>query len=321
MTKKERIVGDKILAFVFPGQAAQCVGMGKAMSDAFETARGAFETANEVLGYNLARLCFEGPKEQLDLTENTQPAVLATSFAILSVIREQTAIEPAVVAGHSLGEYTAAVCAGCLSFEDALLLVRRRAQFMQDAVPVGKGGMVAVIGSDRTTIEGVCNALLSEGEIRAANINCPGQIVISGEMSLLDRAMVMLKEKGARRLVKLPLSAPFHSKLMAPAADKFGQELDNLPFRDATMPIIANASASPIEAKEDVISALKRQMTSPVLWEDGVKKMVEIGVTDFVEVGPQKIISSFIKRISRDASISNVDGPESFERFKDAYSS
>lgn len=314
-------MSDGMLAFVFPGQAAQCVGMGKAMAEEFETARRAFETANEVLGFGLAKLCFEGPKEQLDLTENTQPAVLAVSFAILSVMREQTSIEPCLVAGHSLGEYTAAVCAGCLSFENALRLVRRRAQLMQEAVPVGKGGMVAVIGSDREAIESVCSELRSEGEIRAANINCPGQIVISGEMPLLDKAIEMLKAKGARRLVKLPLSAPFHSRLMAPAAEKFGLELDKLPFKNATVPIIANASASPVEAKEDVVESLKRQMTSPVLWEDCVKRMVEMGVTDFVEVGPQKIISSFIKRISRDANISNVDGPESFERFKDAYAS
>jgi len=312
---------DKMLAFVFPGQAAQFVGMGKAMTEAFEAARSAFETANEVLGFDLARLCFEGPKELLDLTENTQPAVLATSFAILSVIRAETGIAPRLVAGHSLGEYTAAVCAGCLSYESALRIVRRRAQLMQEAVPVGKGGMVAVIGSDRETIDGVCGELRNEGEIRPANINCPGQIVISGEMRLLDKAMLILKEKGARRLVKLPLSAPFHSRLMAPAAEKFGLELDKLPFEDAAVPIVANASASPIEAKEDVVEALKKQMTSPVLWEGCVKRMVEMGVTDFVEVGPQKIISSFIKRILIDVNISNVDGPESFERLKEAYAS
>ena len=314
-------MSDGTLAFVFPGQAAQCAGMGKAMAEEFETARSVFETANDVLGFDLAELCFEGPKEQLDLTENTQPAVLATSFAILSVMREKTSVSPRLVAGHSLGEYTAAVCAGCLSFEDALRLVRRRAQLMQEGVPVGEGGMVAVIGSDRETIESVCNDLQSEGEIRAANINCPGQIVISGEMALLDKAMLMLKEKGARRLVKLPLSAPFHSKLMAPAAVKFGLELDKLPFEDAAVPLIANASASPVQAKADVVEALKKQMTWPVLWEDCVKRMVEMGVTDFVEVGPQRIISSFIKRISSDASISNVDGPEAFKVFCDSYGS
>lgn len=181
--------------------------------------------------------------------------------------------------------------------------------------------MVAVIGLDRDSIEDVCEKLRSEGEIRAANINCPGQIVISGEMALLDKAMEMLKAKGARRLVKLALSAPFHSKLMAPAAEKFGLELVKLPFKDAKVPIIANASASPVEAKEDVVDSLKRQMTSPVLWEDCVKRMIEMGVTDFVEVGPQRIISSFIKRISRDVGISNVDGPESFEVFCDSYGS
>lgn len=312
-------MNGRILAFVFPGQAAQCVGMGKAMAEEYETARKVFETANDVLGFDLTKLCFEGPKEQLDLTENTQPAVLATSFAILSVMREDAGFAPSLVAGHSLGEYTAAVCAGCLGYEAALRLVRKRAQLMQEAVPVGEGGMVAVIGSDRQTIEGVCNGLQSEGEIRAANVNCPGQIVISGEMPLLDKAMLILKEKGARRLVKLPLSAPFHSKLMAPAAEKFGLELDRIPFENAEVPIITNAGASPVQAKEDVVEALKRQMTSPVLWEDCVKRMVEMGATDFVEVGPQKIISSFVKRISRDVNISNVDGPEGLERFKEAY--
>ena len=314
-------MGERTAAFVFPGQAAQCVGMGKAMAEEFETARRAFETTNDVLGFDLAKLCFEGPKEQLDLTENTQPAVLAASFAILSVIRAETGTEPRLVAGHSLGEYTAAVCAGCLEIEDALRLVRRRAQLMQKAVPVGEGGMVAVIGSDRETIEGVCEELRSQGEIRAANINCPGQIVISGEMALLDKAMDMLRDKGARKLVKLPLSAPFHSQLMTEAAEKFGLALDKLSFGDARIPIIANASASPVRAKEDVVEALKKQMTSPVLWEECVKRMIRMGATDFVEVGPQKIISSFIKRISRDVSISNVDGPEAFGQFKEAYAS
>ncbi len=314
-------MSGKALAFVFPGQAAQCVGMGKAMAGKFETARRTFETANGVLGFDLAKLCFEGPKEQLDLTENTQPAVLATSYAILSMMREKTGVKPRLVAGHSLGEYTAAVCAGCIEFEDALRLVLRRAQLMQEAVPVGEGGMVAVIGLDRDSIEDVCEKLRSEGEIRAANVNCPGQIVISGAMALLDKAMEMLKAKGARRLVKLALSAPFHSRLMAPAAEKFGLELVKLPFKDAKVPIIANASASPVEAKEDVVDALKRQMTSPVLWEDCVKRMIEMGVMDFVEVGPQRILSSFIKRISRDVGISNVDGPESFHVFCDSYGS
>jgi len=312
-------MGERTLAFVFPGQAAQCVGMGKEMAEKFASARAVFEKANEVLGFDLAKLCFEGPKEQLDLTENTQPAVLTTSLAILSVIREKAGVEPGLVAGHSLGEYTAAVCAGCLEFEDVLRLVRRRAQLMQEAVPVGQGGMVAVIGSDRETIEGLCEELRSQGEIRAANVNCPGQLVISGEMALLDKAMDVLKDKGARKLVKLPLSAPFHSRLMAPAAEKFGLALDKLSFEDARIPIIANASASPIRAKEDVVEALKKQMTSPVLWEDCIKRMIRMGATDFVEVGPQRIISSFIKQISRDVTVSNVDGPESLKAFCDAY--
>jgi len=314
-------VNGRLLAFVFPGQAAQSVGMGKAVSEKFESARRVFQLSDRVLGFALSELCFEGPKEQLDLTENTQPAVLATSFAILSAIRDETGAEPQLVAGHSLGEYTAAVCAGCLKFEDALKLVRRRAQLMQEAVPVGEGGMVAVIGLDREPIEAVCAELRAKGEIRAANINCPGQIVISGEMPLLDKAIKMLKERGARRLVKLPLSAPFHSRLMAPAAKRFGRELERVPFRDAKVPIVANASASPVNSKEEVVEALRRQMTSPVLWEDCVRKMIEMGATDFVEVGPQRIISSFIKRISRDVAVSNVDSPESLELFREKYAS
>ncbi|MBN1592681.1 MAG: ACP S-malonyltransferase [Candidatus Coatesbacteria bacterium] len=311
----------RTLAFVFPGQAAQCIGMGQAMADEFDEARDVFETANEAVGFDLAKLCFEGPKEQLDLTENTQPAVLTASCAVLAVIKERTDVAPYLVAGHSLGEYTAAVCVGCLEFRDAVMLVRRRAQLMQEAVPVGEGGMVAVIGSDRETIESVCDELQGSGVITAANINCPGQIVISGEMALLDEAMEMLREKGARKLVKLPLSAPFHSQLMAPAAEKFSLELDRIPFKRANMQIISNSIAMPVEERDDVVNALKLQMTSPVLWEDCVNKMLEMGVTDFVEVGPQKIISSFIKRISRDANVSNVDGPESFRNFSGAFGS
>ena len=314
-------MSDRTLAFVFPGQAAQSVGMGKAISEKFESARKVFQLSDRVLGFELAKLCFEGPKEKLDLTENTQPAVLATSFAILLAIRDETGVEPRLVAGHSLGEYTAAVCAGCLKFEDALRLVRRRAQLMQEAAPVDEGGMVAVIGSDRETIEGVCEELRAKGEIRAANVNCPGQTVISGEMALLDKAIIMLRERGARKLVKLPLSAPFHSRLMAPAAEKFNLELEKLSFCDARVPIISNASASPVEAKEEVVEALRRQMTSPVFWEDCVRKMLEMGATDFVEVGPQRIISSFIKRISRDVAVSNVDSPDSLALFRERYAS
>lgn len=312
-------MSNRKLAFVFPGQAAQHVGMGKAIADEYEAARAVFELANQELGQDLMRLCFDGPKEELDLTENTQPAVLTASYAILAVVREKTDVKPSLLAGHSLGEYTAAVCAGCLEFTAAVKLVRRRAQLMQEAVPVGKGGMVAVMGSDRELVESVCEELRSQGEIRPSNINCPGQIVISGETGLLDEAIEKLKERGARKLVKLPLSAPFHSRLVEPASERFGTELDSTPFEDAEVPIVANASASPVQKRADVVAALKSQMVSPVLWEDSVKKMIEMGVTDFVEIGPQKIVSSFIKRISKDVNVTNIEGPESLEDFRQVY--
>ena len=314
-------MSEKKLAFVFPGQAAQYVGMGKSVYERSEAARRVYEVSEELLGYDIARLCFEGPKQRLDETEITQPAVVVTSLATLMALWEEANVVPEVTAGHSLGEYSAAVCAGMLGLEDAIKLVSRRGRLMKDAVGPSQGGMVAVIGAARETVEHVCSELSAEGEICCANINCPGQIVISGESRLLNEAIERLRKLGARRLVKLPVSGPFHSRMMRGAAESFAAELDRTAFADGKVPVVVNATASPVKSADEMRLALKRQMTSPVLWEDCVMRMVELGVTDFVEIGPGRIVSSFIRRIWRDANVYSVQDAEALEEFVSRYTS
>jgi|Deesub1362A_J573_1020465.scaffolds.fasta_scaffold00120_73 [acyl-carrier-protein] S-malonyltransferase len=302
------------MAFLFPGQGSQYVGMGQELYTDYPAARRVFDCADEVLGFALTKLCFEGPKEELQKTANTQPAVLATSIACYEILREK-GIKPEVLAGHSLGEYTALVVAGAFSFEDALLLVRRRGQLMQEAVPLGTGGMIAVLGLDRDKVERITAEAARAGVINAANFNCPGQVVLAGEMPALEEAVKLAKRAGAKRCVPLPVSGPFHSTLMRGAGERLAQALEDVRIRDPRLPVVANVDGSLLRTADEVGAALVRQIYSPVRWEEGMRYLVESGVETFVEVGPGKVLSGLMKKIARPGNtILNVEDGVSLQK-------
>jgi len=294
------------IAFVFPGQGSQAVGMGKELAANFEQAKALFKKADETLKFPLSQLIFEGPKEELTLTKNTQPALLTTSMALLSHF-EQFGIKADYVAGHSLGEYSALVASGVLSFEDAVYAVRKRGEFMQEAVPQGEGAMAAVLGLDRQALTAVAEEVTKEGfDVQLANLNCPGQIVISGTAKGVELASAKAKEAGAKRALPLEVSGPFHSKLMKPAAERFSSVLDELTMKDAEIPVIANVTANPTSSKEKIKELLIEQLYSSVLWEDSVQKLMELGVDTFIEIGPGKVLAGLIKKIDRKAKIYSI---------------
>lgn len=274
-------------AFVFPGQGSQSIGMGK------DFAEGLLDQANAILGFDLKKIVFEGPEEELKRTEITQPAILTVSIAALERLATHDP-RPATVAGHSLGEYSALVAAGSITFEDAVKVVHLRGKFMQEAVPVGAGAMAAVLTDDRELIKNVCNAI---GNVWPANYNAPGQIVISGKKEAVDAASIKLKEKGVRKVIPLAVSAPFHCPLMQPAADKLKIELDKIEIKDAKIPVIANVTAMPVTKGAEIKELLVKQVTGSVLWEDSVRYMLAQGVDDFVEVGPGNVLTGLIKKI------------------------
>jgi [acyl-carrier-protein] S-malonyltransferase len=286
------------LAFLFPGQGSQKVGMGRSWADAFPTAAAVFVEADHVLGFPLSRLCWEGPAEELQLTANQQPAILATSVAILRVL-EQHGLCPEVVAGHSLGEYSALVAAHVLDLPDALRLVRRRGELMQEAVPVGEGAMAAVLGMPADEVAAVLAEVAQEGEICAvANLNSPEQTVIAGHRAAVERAVPRLQERGAKRAMLLPVSAPFHSPLMRPAREGLLPLLTATTFGDPTVPVVVNADAAPIASGAAAREALVRQVDSPVRWVESVAWMAgEGGVDRFLEVGPGNVLGGLVKRI------------------------
>ena len=281
-------------AFVFPGQGAQSVGMGKELAEKY------LDQASQILGLDLKKLCFEGPEEELKKTEITQPAILTVSVAAFESLRGRDVPLPAAVAGHSLGEYSALVAASALSFSDAVKIVHLRGKFMQEAVPLGKGAMAAIIGADSDKIKAICNEI---GEVWPANFNSPGQVVISGKKESVDSAGQKLKEAGAKRVMPLAVSAPFHCPMMQPAADHLKAELDKIEIRDASIPLVANVTADFVSKGAEIRDLLIKQVTSPVLWEDSVKKMSGDGIGGFVEVGPGKVLSGLIKKIDRSAEI------------------
>jgi [acyl-carrier-protein] S-malonyltransferase len=285
-------------AYVFPGQGSQWTGMGHDLYTNLPEARDVFEEADSVLGLPLSRLCFEGPEDVLRQTVNAQPAIMTVSVAYLRTspqIKDRP--QPSFVAGHSLGEYTALVAAGTLSFADALRLARERGRLMQEAGNQTAGGMLAVIGLDEATVQSVCQATGME----IANINCPGQIAISGPSQVLEQATQLAKQKGAQRVVPLPVSGAFHSRLMQPAADGMEQAVSNLQFRDAVIPIVANSTAEPMTSGNALKVELLYQLCHPVLWQKSVERMIKEGTLEFVEIGPGQVLTGLIKRISRDA--------------------
>jgi [acyl-carrier-protein] S-malonyltransferase len=301
-----------MIAFVFPGQGAQKVGMGKALADQFPICRETFAEADDALGESLSRLCCEGPEDRLVLTENTQPAVLAVSVAAAR-LAESLGVRAACAAGHSLGEYSAHVVAGTLSFADALRTVRRRGQFMQEAVPVGEGAMAAVLGLDGEPLAAVCAATEAElpGRVVApANLNAPGQIVIAGHADAVTRAGELAKAAGAKRVMALAVSAPFHCALMKPAEDRLAPLLRALPAHAPRIPVVANVDAQPKREASDAIEALIRQVSSPVRWEDVVTRLIADGARTFVELGPGTVLGGLIKKIDRSVTNVNLDTPE-----------
>jgi [acyl-carrier-protein] S-malonyltransferase len=294
------------IAFVFPGQGAQAVGMGKDAHDASPAARAMFERADEALGFALSRIIFEGPEDELRLTVNTQPALLAVSAALLELIRDR--VKPDYVAGHSLGEYSALVAAGVLAFEDAVRAVRKRGEFMEEAVPAGRGAMAAVLGADREALAKLCEEISAgTGLVVLANVNCPGQIVVSGTAEGVRAVAERGKEAGAKRVIPLEVSGPFHSPLMEPAAERLGEVLDGLAMRDAEVPVIANVTAEPVTSAGEIRGLLKRQVVAPVLWEDTVKRLISLGVDTFVELGPGSVLTGLIRKTAGSVTVHTVN--------------
>ena len=297
-----------MIAFVFPGQGAQKVGMGQSLAEQFPVCRETFAEADAALGESLSTLCFEGPEDRLMLTENTQPAILAMSVAVYRLV-DAHGVRAHFAAGHSLGEYSAHVAAGTLSFEDALRTVRRRGQYMQEAVPVGEGAMAAILGLDAEGVARACLEAASESGrvVSPANLNAPGQVVIAGHASAVTLASEKAKTLGAKRAIPLAVSAPFHCALLKPAEDRLAPELRALMARAPRIPVVANVDAEPKRDAASAIEALVHQISSPVRWEDVVKRLVGEGVNTFVELGPGAVLSGLIKKIDRGVTVMNVE--------------
>ena len=301
-----------MIAFVFPGQGAQNVGMGRALADAFPIARETFEEADAALGEPLSRLCFEGPEDRLLLTENTQPAILAVSTAACRVVRAR-GVQASFAAGHSLGEYSAHVAAGTISFADALRTVRRRGQYMQQAVPVGEGAMAAILGLDADAVARAC-AEAADGQIVSpANLNAPGQVVIAGHAAAVERAGARAKALGAKRVIPLAVSAPFHCALMKPAEERLAPELRALAAHDPEIPVVANVDAAPKRDARSSLEALIRQVSSPVRWQQVVQRLVAEGARTFIELGPGTVLAGLIKKIDRSLTVRSVEDPEGLQ--------
>ncbi|MBP1696213.1 MAG: fabD [Deltaproteobacteria bacterium] len=303
----------KPTAFIFPGQGSQYVGMGKELFENFSVAKRVFQEADDTLHFSVSALCFKGPEDVLKLTENTQPAILTTSVGALRVLEAEKGMIPQLTAGHSLGEYSALVASGALSFPEAVKTVRLRGKFMQEAVPVGEGAMAAVLGMEREQIEELCEAC-SSGEVLApANFNCPGQIVIAGHSKAVERAIERIKQEG-KKAVLLPVSAPFHSPLMKPAGDRLGKALEEISVRDLKIPVVTNVEAEVNQSKDRVKGLLVAQVSSPVRWEESMRKMIEKGVEQVLEVGPGKVLSGLMKRIDNRIETKNLEDLQTLKK-------
>nr|WP_087992082.1 ACP S-malonyltransferase [Bacillus subtilis] len=301
------------IAFLFPGQGSQFIGMGKELYEQVPAAKRLFDEADETLETKLSSLIFEGDTEELTLTYNAQPALLTTSIAVLEKFKE-SGITPDFTAGHSLGEYSALVASGALSFKDAVYTVRKRGEFMNEAVPAGEGAMAAILGMDAETLKQVTDKVTEEGRlVQLANLNCPGQIVISGTAKGVELASERAKENGAKRAIPLEVSGPFHSELMKPAAEKLKEVLDSCDINDADVPVISNVSANVMTDKAEIKEKLIEQLYSPVRLEESINKLIAEGVTTFIEIGPGKVLSGLVKKVNRRLKTIAVSDPETIE--------
>jgi [acyl-carrier-protein] S-malonyltransferase len=303
----------KATAFIFPGQGSQYVGMGKEFFENFREARDVFQEADDVLRLSISSLCFQGPEEALQLTENTQPAVLTTSIAALRVLQAEKGVVPHLAAGHSLGEYSALVASGALTFADAVQIVRLRGRFMQEAVPVGEGAMAAILGMERGQVEKLCEEAAQGEVLTPANFNCPGQIVIAGHAKAIERAMDRVKQEG-KKAVPLPVSAPFHSPLMKPAGERLEKVLEGISIQDLKIPVVTNVEADINQSKGRVKELLVTQVWSPVRWEESMQKITGDGIEQTFEIGPGKVLSSLMKRINSRIEIKNIEDIQTLKK-------
>ena len=305
------------LAYIFPGQASQYAGMGRDLYDNYDAARNVFEEADDALGLSISKMCFEGSAEELQLTENTQPAILTVSVAAFRAMLSEGFPKPDYVVGHSLGEYSALVAAGSLSLSDAVKTVRARGRYMQEAVPVGAGAMAAILGASLGVIEETCKDAAQGQVCSPANINSNGQVVIAGNAEAIDRACILLKERGAKRAVKLPVSAPFHCELMKPAQERLTKDLDAITFNKLEMPLVTNVDAAPNNEGDAAREALKKQVSAPVRWLESIERLLNEGVENFVEVGPGKVLCGLGRQIRREANWLNVEDSVSLNAAKE----
>jgi [acyl-carrier-protein] S-malonyltransferase len=307
-----------VIAFLFPGQGSQKVGMGRALAEAFPQARAVYDEADAALGYSISKLCFEGPEADLTLTANAQPAILTTSIAALRVLAAETGLAPGVVAGHSLGEYSALVAAGALRLADAVRVVHLRGKFMQEAVAPGEGGMAAVLGLDAAGVADACAQAAREtgAVVSPANLNGGGQVVIAGAKAAVDRACVLVKERGAKRALPLAVSAPFHCALMKPAADRLADELARIEIGALAVPVVTNVEAAPSSDSGRVRELLVQQVTAPVRWEESVQRLASLDVTKAIEVGAGTVLAGLVKRIAPEIPVHSAADPDSVRSLK-----
>ena len=300
-------------AFLFAGQGAQAVGMGKELADNFDCAAKTFDEASEAVGFDIKDMIFNGDSETLQITENTQPTIVTMSTAALRVLQEK-GVKADVAAGLSLGEYTAHIASGSMDFADGVRLVKKRGKYMQEEVPIGKGAMAAIIGLSAEDVIACCDAASAIGICSPANFNCPGQIVVSGEVAAVEKCCEEAKAKGAKRAMLMPVSAPFHCQMLTGAGEKLAKELENVTLSDMNIPVITNVTADYVPSKDDIKPLLIKQVSSPVRWEDSIRKMIADGVDTFIEIGPGKTLSGFLRRIDKTVTAYNVEDMASLEK-------